>query len=63
MENEKTMSDAVNSAAKELIKPRVVTDVYSNSNDVEALCVEFGSGTDCRIGNGSIEPGMDSLLF
>ncbi|WDF77683.1 hypothetical protein PQ469_27760 [Mucilaginibacter sp. KACC 22773] len=48
---------------KELIKPRKVEDVYSNTQAVEAFCREFGSGTDCRGVNAAIESDEDSLLF
>ena len=51
------------SQIKELIKPRRIEDVYANTSEIEALCVEFGSGTDCRIVNRSIDPSEDSLLF
>ncbi|WP_298733940.1 hypothetical protein [uncultured Chitinophaga sp.] len=48
---------------KELIKPRKIEDVYANAKTVEALCQEYGSGTDCRFGNRSIDPNEDDLLF
>jgi len=48
---------------KELIKPRKVEDIYSNTQAVEAFCSEFGSGTDCRGVNAAIESDEDSLLF
>ena len=59
---EETQFELVNQA-KELIKPRRIEDVYANTSEVEALCKEFGSGTDCRIANSSVDPNEDSLLF
>lgn len=58
---EKNQEQNVN--VKELIKPRKVEDIYANTQAVEAFCREFGSGTDCRGVNGSIDPDEDSLLF
>jgi len=48
---------------QELIKPKKVEDIYSETKAVEALCREFGAGTDCRLGNSSIDPSDDDLLF
>ncbi|WP_298733939.1 hypothetical protein [uncultured Chitinophaga sp.] len=48
---------------RELIKPRKIEDVYANAKTVEALCQEYGSGTDCRFGNSSIDTSDDDLLF
>jgi len=63
MENQNPMNDSFIQNAKELIKPSKVADIYAGSSEVEALCQEFGSGTDCRISNTSIDPNADSLLF
>ena len=63
MEQSVEKQNEVLNQAKELIKPRKVEDVYANTSQVEALCGEYGSGTDCRIGNSSIDPNEDSLLF
>ncbi|WP_298733942.1 hypothetical protein [uncultured Chitinophaga sp.] len=49
--------------ARELIKPRKIEDVYADAKTVEALCGEYGSGTDCRFGNSSIDTGDNDLLF
>lgn len=62
MKNNEKQSELVNQA-KELIKPRKTEDVFAANAEVEALCGEYGSGTDCRIGNSSINPNEDSLLF
>lgn len=63
MKQTEQMQESLVRQGKELIKSRKVADVYTNSSEVEALCAEFGSGTDCRIGNSSIDPNEDSLLF
>ncbi|MCX2431619.1 hypothetical protein [Pedobacter sp. GR22-10] len=62
MKNKENQTELLNQA-KELIKPRRAEDVFAANAEVEALCSEFGSGTDCRIGNSSINPNEDSLLF
>jgi len=63
MENKNSRTAALQTPVMELIKPRKIEDVYANTQMVEAFCGEFGSGTDCRGYNGSIDPEEDSLLF
>jgi hypothetical protein len=54
--------DAQNPKVKELIKPRIIEDVYADAKAVEALCSEFGNGTDCRFGNSSVDTDDDLLI-
>ncbi len=58
MENSTNQSSKV----KELIKPRIIEDVYADSKAVEALCTEYGAGTDCRFGNSSVDTDDDLLI-
>jgi hypothetical protein len=50
------------SKVKELIKPRIIEDVYADAKVVDALCSEFGAGTDCRFGNSSVDTEDDLLI-
>ena len=51
-----------NAKVKELIKPRTIENVYGESKSAEALCTEYGAGTDCRFGNSSVDAEDDLLL-
>ncbi len=55
-------TNAQQSKVKELIKPRIIEDVYADSKAVEALCNEYGAGTDCRFGNSSVDTDDDLLI-